>query len=354
FIILTLLLLGGGIWFLFRILGNSQEDYAEWNKLLPTFSVVPNIPSGNFPYTGEAKSTWSVVLAQSPEDQDRLNDLLTKPVPEIAATFNYEPSDEPIRKLQSENKFFFAMTSLEKNIPDGFNKEHVAYDGLLVFVTFTKKDGNIPTALKGQIALEDLQKIYTGKIKNWKDIGGPDLLILPYAPLEPEARSLFKKLVLKDDPQNIADFEKIIKEETKVTQRQISSQLKENKIPGIISFGILSKTWDQCSGYPLAIKFDSKNAPIQPLFRDRERRPINPSDNLCDKRNYLDVNTFKTGKYPLGYPLFVVYPKDNSRPTAGPSFASLLKTRQGQCLLSKVGLVPLQSIPKDYVCKSLP
>ncbi|MBD0385866.1 MAG: serine/threonine protein kinase, partial [Nostoc sp. C3-bin3] len=124
---------------------------------------------------------------------------------------------------------------------------------------------------------------------------------------------------------------------------------------GIISFGIISKTWKQCTGYPLAIA-DGKKSAIQPLFQRRDRRSINPSDDLCQHDDYyVDVTTFKS--YPLGYPIFVVYPKDSNRLPGGSTFAQMLTTRQGQCLLSKVGLVALQPMPDDinsYACKSVP
>ncbi|MBR8839743.1 MAG: substrate-binding domain-containing protein [Stigonema ocellatum SAG 48.90 = DSM 106950] len=364
-IFLALLLLGGGMWFLFRMLHPSEEDYTDWKKLPDQFSEVTGVTPGKFSYTGEKNGTWSLVLTQSPENQTRLNDLLTKPIPSVEATFNYQPvatntqnSSQPIEKVLTDNNYSFAMTSLVDNISGELNKKPVAYDGLLVFVAFTKKDGNLPSALGGQISLENLRKIYTGKITKWQQLGlsGSNLptTITPYAPTEPEAIRLFQKIILNNDPQNKADFEKTVRtQETTQTQRQITTELKENKNPGTISFGILSKTWDQCAGYPLAIQVDG-NKPSQPLFRKGDRRPINPSDNLCDKKNYLNTNTFKTDSYPLGYPLFVVYPKDNSRLEIGSSFADILTTRQGQCLLNKVGLVPLQSMPQNYVCKSLP
>jgi hypothetical protein len=127
----------------------------------------------------------------------------------------------------------------------------------------------------------------------------------------------------------------------------------------MISFGIISKIKGQCTGYPLAIVDGNKPA-IQPLFQKRDHLPIKPSDNqtsdLCKHdRYFLDVNTFQS--YPLGYPIFVVYPKDTSRSSAGSSFAEILTTNEGQCLLSKVNLVPLQPIPDNidqYDCKSLP
>jgi ABC-type phosphate transport system substrate-binding protein len=225
-----------------------------------------------------------------------------------------------------------------------------------VFVPSSKKNDNLPKALQGQISLEHLRQIYTGRITNWQQLGGPNLPIKPFAPNEPEAERLFQKLVFNDDQQQIALYEKTVtRQPTERTQEQIVTEFNEGQA-GIISYGILSRTWDQCAGYPLAL-VDANNHASQALFR-LSGQPIDPSDNLCDKDNRLDVHTFATGSYPLGYPLFVVYPKDNRLPPAGRKFAELLITRQGQCLLSKAGLVPLQPVPEKYLnsngCKSVP
>ncbi|MBD2564619.1 MULTISPECIES: substrate-binding domain-containing protein [Nostoc] len=363
--ILALLLLGGGI--LYWLLGkktDSPNQYIQWSRLVRNFSEVPNVPSGQFTYTGEKDSTWSYVLTQ-PVDNSRLGDLLTRPKPDATATFNYESVlsanlNNPIKSIEEvqTNKKDFAITSLVNQITDKLTKKTVAYDGLIVFVAFNKRDSNLANALGGQINIEQLRKIYTGKITNWQQISSklPNLPVKPFAPTEPEAISKFQEIVLKNAPQDEALFTaKVTKLDTTKTQNQIRSETLEGRTTGIISFGIISKTWKQCTGYPLAIA-DGKKSAIQPLFQRRDRRSINPSDDLCQHDDYyVDVTTFQS--YPLGYPIFVVYPKDSSRLPGGSTFAQMLTTRQGQCLLSKVGLVALQPMPDDinsYACKSVP
>jgi len=49
----------------------------------------------------------------------------------------------------------------------------VAMDGLSIYV-------NSDNALK-ELSLEDLEGIFTGKVKNWKDVGGPDAPITVYS-----------------------------------------------------------------------------------------------------------------------------------------------------------------------------
>ncbi len=364
-VILTLLLLGGGIlyWFLGRKT-DSPNQYIQWSRLVRNFSEVSNVPSGQFTYTGEKDSTWSYILTQ-PVDNSRFRDLLTSPKPDATATFNYEsvlsPNvNNPIKSIEEvqTSKKDFAITSLVNNITDKLAKKPVAYDGLLVFVAFNKRDSNLANALGGQINLEQLRQIYTGKITNWQQISSklPNLPVKPFAPTEPEAISKFQEIVLKNAPQDEALFAaKVTKLDTTKTQNLIRSETLDGRTTGIISFGIISKTSSQCTGYPLAIA-DGKKSAIQPLFQRRDRRSINPSDDLCQHDDYyVDVTTFQS--YPLGYPIFVVYPKDSNRLPGGSTFAQMLTTRQGQCLLSKVGLVALQPMPDDinsYACKSVP
>ena len=367
--IVALLLLGGGIWYYLLRKTDEARDFA-WNQLVGDFSEVNNVSSGKFFYTGEKDGTWSFILKKAPESEKRLNDLLTKPKPEVEATFNYQDSDVKgdskilIEEVQNGQKDF-AVTSLRDIVTDNMNKEAIAYDGLLVFVTFSNNKNSLPQVLQGKISLEQLRQIYTGKVKNWQRINPnlPNLPIDPYVPQETEAVKQFERIVLKNNSQDIALFEeniaKLKTENTGTTQIRMRQAISTKQDTGIISFGILSKTWNQCSGYPLAI-VDGNSKPIQPLFRQRQQRPIQPSDNLCDKANYFDAETFdsdKSASYPLGYHLYIVYPKDNSRERAGLIFADMLLTRQGQCLLNKVGLVPLQPIPnknQNNACESVP
>jgi len=367
-LILVLVLLGGGIayYFLSRNQVDDSSKYLQWSRLQRNFLDVNNVPSGRFNYTGEKIGTWTVII-KKPVENSRLEDLLTNPKPEAQATFKYtsveslnlENPAQPIAAVEKGEKDF-AITSLTNNISEQLDKKSVAYDGLLVYVAFTNRDGNLANALGGKITLEQLRQIYTGKTTNWQQLSSnlPNLQIRPFAPTEPEAISKFQEIVLKNDTQDKALFTATVgntKWDTKTTQNKIRQEVEYQGTSGIISFGILSKTKGQCAGYPLAIVDGNKPA-IQPLFQKRDRRPLNTLDDLCQHDNYFfDVNTFQS--YPLGYPIFVVYPKDNSRPQPGSTFAEILTTRQGQCLLSKVGLVSLQPIPDDintHACKSVP
>ena len=356
-LILAFILLAGGIFYDFRIRQSNPVDdpskYLQWSKLRRNFSDVDSVPTGEFEYTGLNLGTWTFILKYQFKQGITLETLLTNPKPGAGTIFRYVPvASLNLENLEQEKKYF-AITSLTNNLSKKLEKKFIAYDGLMVYVKFDDQKNKFADVLDGQITLEQLRDIYTGRITNWQQINRnlPNSKIIPYAPPEPEAISKFKEIVLKNDPEDQELFE------TKVTQLETAKNQNKfrQETNGMISFGIISKIKGQCAGYPLAI-VDGNNRPIQPLFQKDDDRPIKPSDDLCKHdRYFFDVNTFQT--YPLVYPIFVVYPKDTSLSTAGSSFAEILTTREGQCLLSKVNLVPLQPIPDNidnHDCKSVP
>lgn len=356
--ILALLVVGAALWyFLGRGLGTAKEGYEEFDQLLSQFSDVNGIDPGEYTYKGERVGTWSSVLSTKPESEQTLEEVLTKPQPGVEAQFSYRPvasvvdvktvdertTSKPLAEVRADQADF-AITTLLDNLSNDLDSKRVAYDGLLVFVASSKKSQNLPQALKGQISFEQLRQLYTGKITNWRDLGGPDLPVTLHVPTEPDAVRQFEQRVLQNNPQEIALFQaKVTPLSTVETQQRIVSKFDQGR-EGIISFGILSKTWNQCAGYPLALV--DGNQPASQALVQGNGQPIDPTIDLCKKNNHLGVEAFVTGTYPLGYPLAVVYPQDNRRPPAGPKFAELLTTRQGQRLLRKAGLVPLQPVPE--------
>ena len=360
--LLALPLLGGLLWLLLpRFTSNSNAQITSFKQLLPSFADVNGIQPGQYPYTGEALGTWTTVLDKKPVSDRQIREFLTQPKLDTAAIFNYRtyvPQRSPLNEVLKANaKANFAIASLSTQLPEGLIKETIAYDGLLVYVPAYKSQ-NLPSALQGKISLAQLQQIFTGRLTNWKQLGAnfPDLPLKPYRPMEPEALRLFRQKVLDDDPNLIAQFNKIKQRSTFDTLRSIATGEKQMQKPeaGSISFGLLTQTWDQCKIYPLAIAPQSVD-PVQPLLKETINgvmQPISPSDNLClEKPNIKpNISAFHTATYPLSTPLIVAYPRDNNLPgnVSGPLFANFLQTQDGQYLLQQAGLVPLQAVPKNY------
>ena len=259
--LLALPLIGGLLWLLLPRFGsNSNAEITSFKQLLPSFADINGIQPGQYPYTGEAVGTWTIVLDKKPVSDRKIREFLTQPKSDTAAIFNYRtyaPQQSPLNEvLKANDKANFAITSLSTQLPEGLIKETIAYDGLIVYVPAYKSQ-NLPSALQGKITLTQLQQIFTGQLTNWKQLGEnfPDLPIKPYRPTEPEALRLFQQKVLGNDPSLIAQSNKIEQRSTFDTLRSIAVGEKQTQKTeaGSISFGLLTQTWDQCKIYPLAI-----------------------------------------------------------------------------------------------------
>ena len=369
---LSLLLFGGLIWFLASKL--SAKETTESDFLVCCIKDAPPLPNGRFTYTGEADGTWTYVL-QNPnliakdktletELQKRLrkSQLIYKPIDHIA---NPSAAKDAVIKQVRAGKTDFAITTLVDKQSDDLTYKEFAYDGLIVFVNFSysKRQESLPNALKGKITFEQLRKLYTGQIENWRELGGPDLPVKLYIPTETEALQIFEQRVLKDQA-SIDTFRSLWQNSKKETNSSkntpaspitqlptfatLTRVIKDFEDDGVggIAFGTLSKVFGQCSAYPLAIV--DQGEPSQSIVQNNGL-PINPTTDLCNNKGsyYPNLQLFTTGKYPLAYPITVVYARDNRRSAVGSKFANILKTRESQELLSKTGLIPLQPLAKN-------
>ena len=362
---LGLLLLTALIWWL--IARSRRQEAIVEDTLTCCIEQISGIPSGKFTYTASKNSPWSYVLTQPNliAKQITLEAELNKRQPQLQLSYQPEPSvPAAIAQVQSQQAEF-AIASFFNNLSPDLGYEEFAYDGLVVFVPFSyvRRKNNLPEALKGQISLEQLRQLYTGKITNWRELGGPNLPVKLYIPDEDEAVQIFQERVLvnqaaindfknlvssqdckqQDESFTTARYPEIIPCPTFETLRQVIGGFEDEQFGGI-AFGSLSKVLGQCSVYPLDLVKNNTD-PISPLIQD-DGKPVTPKTDLCnDKGSYSpNYETFLNKSYPLAYPLAVIYPRDNSREPIGQKFAAILKTVEAQRLLSKTGLVPLQQL----------
>ena len=319
------------------------------------FSVLPDKAQylvkkdGIWGYVLRGKQLVSYTQTLEQELQDRKPTL---------QSYVLKPSDQEVTTQSQLGAADFALTSaiVPFSKESNLTEQVVAYDGLGVFVAFSdaRRDYSIPTALKGKITLEQLRQIYTGKLTDAGELEESlrGQRIVPYIPFnDPQALELFKQLVLNGDTQ---EFDQRIQRGQFAQSRSNSynemlarilesfetSRSGERTVA--IGFGLLSKLSGQCAVYPLAVA--EKGEAVQPLVQ-KTGQPITPETNLCNaKGSYApDLEAFASRNYPLSYRLSVVYSPNNQ---AGKQFGELLKTDEGQYLLSQVGLVPLKPLPK--------
>ncbi|MGB6300574.1 MAG: substrate-binding domain-containing protein [Rivularia sp. (in: cyanobacteria)] len=374
--LLAFLLLGGGIWLLFfsqRNPGTAKDSGSDSN--FKEFADVPNINPGKFEYTSGKSSNWRFLLGKEPVSDKKLIQLLRKPKPNVDAIFKHITNDNDeirseINKVRNQ-EVGFAITGLvdKKIIPNDMKSEIIAHDGLLVFVAFRDNKSELLEALKGKISLEQLRKIYTGEIDNWREIVpnlNENIPIEPYFPKEEEAVDKFEQLIFKKNLKTKSEEintgrnlfkdnrKKIETEDTRRLMNRIRNEISKSQNVGIISFAFVSKVIDQCTVYPLAIT-DDNNQTIQPVFYPDQAaeiamtKPIQPSVDLCRISTMLHINIDKFETYPLKYSQYVVYSNDRLE-RGGPSFANLLETDEGQCLLKNLHLIPLRNV-EDNACE---
>ena len=365
-IILLLGLLAGLLWqIIVRLLHASPKvELPVFNSSEPCcLAQIDRVPTGTVSYITEADGIWSYILNTMslvsynktlPEElkirEPRLEDY----------TLNISKTNliEAIRSRRAD----FALTTSIADLPDDMEQVEVAYDGLVVFVAFSdnKRHQSIPNALNGKITLDQIREIYTTEtLSNWSPPKGINHNIKLYMPVDNrQAVKLFEELVFKGEPpQELTNLaEKMMRDaRPKINQKpihesyilgEILKDFEQDQTVGI-GFGLLSRVFNQCAVYPLAV--GEKGQEVQPLVQqlDNQVKPIEPTTDLCDDKGsyWPDVEAFKSGRYPLVYRLVVVYPKDETR-AAGKKFAELLKTDEGQRLLSEAGLVPLRTLPK--------
>lgn len=378
--ILGLVLLGYLIWYL--LIRNRSESNEE--PIVCCINKVSGFPQGIFAYTARNNDTWHRILlgknliyqgtTLQAELEQRLNPEAKdgQEPPNIQLIYQPQPSSNlAIAKVRDRDAYFAisSLVSVEKFYRNllyrDLDYKIIAYDGLVFFVSFSydQRENSIPVKLNGQISFEQLRQLYTGKITNWQQIGGPDMPVKLYIPNQPEAVELFEDKVLRD-PKLIREFQGLQKYEKKpnsfvaitpkISQpgsmtellRSIIGDFEQEQQVGAIAFGPLSQVFNQCSVYPLELKQENQ-ASIAPLIQNNQE-PITPQTDLCNNKGSYgpNLNVLISQRYPLVYPLALVYLKDNRLLPVGQKFAEVMRTVEAQNLLTKTGLIPIEPLPQ--------
>ncbi|GBE91065.1 substrate-binding domain-containing protein [Nostoc cycadae] len=331
-----------------------QESVVE-EPVVCCLKSVTGVPAGKFNYSGEQDSTWSFIRGQKNLilQNKPLEEKLKESQPQLQLSYQEKDGiDQVIANVQSSKTDFAIANMLEQFSPE-LKHQVFAYDALVVFVAFSysKREQSLPKALNGQISIEQVQDLYTGKITNWNQLKGRNLPNLPvklYIPNNAESIRIFEHRILKSESA-INAFHSLKNSTINITSLSTINMLQqvlsdfEKEATGSIGFATLSQVFGQCSAYPLAIADGNKPA-VQTLVQDNDKS-IDPNTDLCDDKGSYKPNTkvFTTGSYLLSYPLVVLYPGDNSRPPIGQKFAEMLRTTEVQQILEKAGLVPLHN-----------
>ncbi|WP_017315640.1 substrate-binding domain-containing protein [Mastigocladopsis repens] len=287
-----------------------------------TIADVPNVPQGTFNYGGSTtfaplRSTTLLVAINLayPGFQLRYTEPLTG-----------EPGSGNGMSMLLEGQLSFSQSSrsvkdeeFEKAQKRNFKLEQVpvAIDGIAFYV----HPQVIAQGLKG-ITLTQARDIFTGKITNWKEVGGSDVPIAPFS------RNL--------KYGGTVDFlyEKVLEEKpfgASVQQvRDTTDSLKKvATTPGGIGYATASQLVNQ------------KTIRVLPLAKEANSVFVSPcADHACTA---INETAFADDSYPITRRLFVIIKRDGKLDEqAGVAYANMLLSNEGQKLVDLAGFVPIR------------
>jgi phosphate transport system substrate-binding protein len=295
--------------------GNNQNTALDV-KLYNSMKEVPNVPEGTFNYGGG--NSFAALTAAG------LHEAITTAHPNFRLRYT-EPKDGKSggRKgvamlLDGQLSFTLYGGSLEdadyskaKQRGFGLKQVPVALDAL---VFFTHRDISIPG-----LSVDQLQDIYKGKITNWKQVGGPDLAIIPFARNPKTSNSLDE--LLGPEANQFASRLQFIRDYTEAIRKVAST-------PGGISFGGNALIAGQQTIRPLAIAKANSQEYVQPYIDNGKR---------------INGAVIRDSSYPMSRRMFIVFRSDGTiDQLAGEAYINMLLSKEGQQIVEKAGLIPLR------------
>jgi phosphate transport system substrate-binding protein len=289
------------------------------------FTSVQNVPQGVFNYGGS--TSWAPIrqVADSQIQAAHPDFKLNYVLPTVNKTSG---SDGGIKML-IDGKINFAQSSrpiseseYKQAQQHGFKLEQigVAIDMVAVAVN--------PNLNISGLTIDQLKSIYTGKITNWKKLGGPNLAIKPLSrPLHNNGTvELFEKEILENRP--FSSTVHIVTTTTEGLQR-----LSE---PGAIYFASAAEIVPQCGIKPLALARSGKL--VTPY-----QEPFIPPSQCPERRNQINVAAAEKDEYPITRLLYVIVKQNNQiDQQAGTAYANLILSKQGQGMVSQAGFIKMR------------
>lgn len=290
---------------------NRSSDIQLYNSM----QEVPNVPGGLFNYGGailfaplRSPSVLNAIIQAQPQFRLRYVDPVYGRASShkgVTMLLNDELSFSQSAMPLSDSEYNRARTR-------GFTLQEVpvAING----VTFFTHPGiNIPG-----LSVDQLQGIYTGKITNWSQVGGPNLAVVPIA-IDPKNSSTLAILL-----ENVGGIGSI--GNVRIARDYTASIRQTSATPGGISFGSASTVIGQRTIRPLSIAKVHSTSYINPY--NSQGRP--------------NAQAFRDGTYPLTHRIFVVIRRDGTpNEVAGVAYTNILLSAEGQKLVEKAGFVPI-------------
>ncbi len=323
-------LVSGGVWWFTKhpssnlgSINNQPKSPEPFN--VESFAQVKNVPNGLFNYGGS--TTWAPI-------RQAVDPAIQTTWPQFQLRYTEPTSEAPGSgtgiKMLLNDQLTFSQSSrplqdqeYQQAQTRGFTLKEipVAIDGIAIAVN--------PSLNLSGLTIAQLKGIYTGKLTNWNQVGGPNLPITPYS------RRLQDSGTVEFFVGNILGGQKFGTNIQFIsTTTQALRALATNS--GAIYYASAPEVVSQCSVKPLPL--GRKSDELIPPYQE----PFVPPVQCPSQHNRLNAAAFKSGQYPITRQLFVIV-KQNGQISqqAGEAYANLLLTAQGQELVNKAGFVSI-------------
>ena len=301
----------------FREARNNNNKYP---KFYDSMEEVKDVPQGVFFYGGS--------IASAGLRSHRIISEMVKSQPQFHLSYidplNSPPDSEIGIQMVIDGQLSFAQSFRPLNQSEydlansrGFKLKQVpvAISGIAFY---THADIKLPG-----ISLAQIAKIYTGELTNWKQLGGPNLPIVPVSQT-PDAKASTSFLL-----QRMPNELRLFSSSVKVVRDTTSAIRKVASTPGAISYG----------AQPLVV--GQRTIRLLGLARGNSKNYVQPMTafGAVNKQTLLD------GSYPLIRRIFVVFREDGHLDElAGKAYVDLLLSTEGQRLIEEVGYLPIRVI----------
>jgi phosphate transport system substrate-binding protein len=283
-----------------------------------TFAEIPNVPAMKVRYGGST----SFAPLRSPQIEVQIEQahpgfelIYTEPSP------GEKPGSGSGIRMLLEGQLSVAQSSrslkpeeFEEARTRGFSLEPqaVAIDGIALYV---HPQLSIPGLSASQV-----REIYTGTIRNWSEVGGPDLEIIPFSrdPEDGGTPEYFQENIL--DKEDFAPSVQPYVRDTTDSIRRVASTV------GGIGYATASEVCNQQTVHPL------------PISREVNQDFVDPCDG-----DRVNQTAFANATYPITRELFVIIRRDGGlKEQAGVAYVNLLLSDEGQQLINQAGLVRIR------------
>ncbi|MCS7226602.1 MAG: PstS family phosphate ABC transporter substrate-binding protein [Gloeomargarita sp. SKYB31] len=278
---------------------------------------VPDVPSGTFNYGG------STTFA--PLRSERINQAIYQAHPQFRLRYVEPPGGKPGSgagiEMLLNGQLAIAQSSrplkdeeFQRAQARGFRLEQIpiANDAIAIYVNPQVK---IPGLTVAQV-----RDIFTGKITNWRQVGGPDLPVVPFSRNLQAGGTVdfFKEAVLLGN-----SLGPNVREPRDTTD----SLRKVGATPGGIGYATVSEVVRQEMVRIVPIAKEAGNPYVAPDINGRE----------------VNLEVLTNGTYPITRRLFLIIKRDGTLDEkASVAYANLFLSDEGQRLVKEAGFAPLR------------